>query len=186
MELFTVIVIAASLAMDAFAVSVASGTTYRNLRLFYVLRMAIFFAIFQALMPLAGHYASIAFETLIADYDHWIAFALLFAIGCKMIHDAKKHSKEQHPNPAGLSVLIILSIATSIDALAVGVTLNLITDKIFQAVIIIGVITFLLSYAGCKAGQKLGHIFENKIEAIAGLTLIAIGTKILIQHLMQI
>lgn len=183
MEMTTVIVIAVSLAMDAFAVSVATGTTYRDMRLFYVLRMALFFAIFQAVMPLAGYFAGVAFEGLIANYDHWIAFVLLAAIGCKMIRDSRKHFREQHPNPTSLVILITLSVATSIDALAVGVTLNLVTGHIYLAVAAIGMITFVLSYAGCKAGQKLGHIFENKIEAIAGLMLIAIGLKILAGHL---
>ena len=183
MEMFTVIIIAVSLAMDAFAVSVATGTTYRDLRLFYLLRMALFFGVFQAVMPLAGHFAGVASESLIVNYDHWIAFVLLAGIGCKMIADGRKHSKEEHPNPAGLGVLITLSVATSIDALAVGVTLNLVTGHIYLAVGAIGVITFVLSCVGCKAGQVLGHIFENKIEAIAGLVLIAIGVKILAQHL---
>ncbi len=183
MEFVTVLIIAVSLAMDALAVSVATGTTYKNFPLIYTLRMALFFALFQAIMPLIGHFAGMTFQRYVVNFDHWIAFTLLAAIGCKMIHDAKKHTKEQHPNPTSLVVLITLSVATSIDALAVGVTLNLITDHILAAVSAIGVITFILSIIGCKAGQKIGHIFENKIEILAGVILIAIGAKILIQHI---
>jgi putative Mn2+ efflux pump MntP len=170
--------------MDAFAVSIATGTTYRNFSLFNAVRMAAFFAVFQSVMPLFGHWAGIGFAGYIVDFDHWVAFLLLAGIGLKMIHDAKKHTKEEHPNPAGMWVLLTLSVATSIDALAVGVTLSLVTEHIYIAVAAVGVITFILSLAGCKAGQKVGHIFENKIEILAGLVLIGIGIKILIQHLL--
>lgn len=185
MEFVTVFIIAVSLAMDAFAVSVATGTTYKNFSLYNAVRMALFFAVFQGVMPLFGHWLGSGFEAYIVDFDHWIAFLLLAGIGCKMIHDAKKHAKEEHPNPAGLWVLLTLSVATSIDALAVGITLSLVTSHIYVAVIAIGVITFVLSLIGCKAGQKVGHIFENKIEIIAGLVLIGIGIKILVQHLLH-
>lgn len=183
MEYVTIFIIAVSLAMDAFAVSVATGTTYKNFSLFHAVRMALFFAVFQAVMPLFGHFAGLTFQRFVVNFDHWIAFVLLAAIGCKMIHDARKHTDEAHPNPAGMWVLLTLSVATSIDALAVGVTLSLVTDRIYMAVTAVGVITFILSLIGCKAGQKIGHIFENKIEIFAGLILIAIGAKILIQHL---
>jgi putative Mn2+ efflux pump MntP len=183
MEFVTVFVIAVSLAMDAFAVSIATGTTYKNFSLFNAVRMSLFFAVFQGVMPLIGHYLGVGFAGYIVDYDHWIAFLLLAGIGGKMMHDASKHSKEEHPNPAGMWVLLTLSVATSIDALAVGVTLSLVTSHIYMAVLAVGVITFVLSLIGCKAGQKVGHIFENKIEILAGLILIGIGIKILIQHL---
>jgi len=183
MEFITIIIIAVSLAMDAFAVSIATGATYKKISFYHAVRMAVFFAVFQAVMPLVGHLAGSVFKEKIVDYDHWIAFLLLLGVGLKMIHDAKKHTTEKHPNPAWMWILLTLSVATSIDALAVGVTLNLVTSNIYAAVVIIGIITFLMSYGGCKAGQKVGHIFENKIEIIAGLVLIGIGTKILIEHL---
>jgi len=183
MEIITVIIIAFSLAMDAFAVSVAAGAAYKNLKQFHLLRMAVFFGFFQAAMPVIGHLTGLAFKSVIVRYDHWIAFALLAGIGIKMIHDAHRHEEEEPPNPAGLIVLITLALATSIDALAVGITLNLITDHIILAVLAIGIITFLLSVIGCEAGKKIGHIFENKIEIAAGCVLIGLGLKILIQHL---
>lgn len=179
-QVVTILVVAVAVSMDAFAVSVATGAAYRKLGRGYVIRMAFFFGLFQALMPLAGHFAGVCFMDAISAYDHWVAFVLLSVIGVKMVFDAGKHGREEHPNPAGLGVLIMLSVATSIDALAVGVTLSLITSNIFSAVIMIGLITYLFSYAGCRIGQKVGHIFENRIEAAAGLTLIAIGVKILL------
>ena len=113
MEFVTIIIIAVSLAMDAFAVSVATGTTYKNISLYYAVRMAFFFAVFQAIMPLFGHLAGVAFQGFMADFDHWIAFVLLGGIGGKMVHDARKHTREQHPNPSSLAVLLTLSVATS-------------------------------------------------------------------------
>ena len=183
MEFVTVFIIAVSLAMDAFAVSVATGTTYKDFPLFYAIRMALFFAVFQAVMPLIGHLGGIAFQKALADYDHWIAFILLGGIGLKMIHDATKHANEVTRDPSGLIVLLTLAVATSIDALAVGVTLNLVTSRIYLAVTIIGIVTFILSLAGCEIGRKIGHIFESGIEKIAGMVLILLGLKILIQHL---
>lgn len=184
MELLTIIIIAIGLAMDAFAVSVATGAGYRRLKIRHALRMAIFFGAFQAIMPVIGWLAGMTFKDAIKSCDHWIAFAILLAIGAKMIYEAFKIEKAGNPaDPASLAVLISLSIATSIDALAVGITLSLITSYIVTAVIIIGVITFALSWFGCWIGKRIGHLFENKIEIIGGCVLIAIGIKILVEHL---
>jgi len=183
MEFFTVILVAVALAMDAFAVSVATGAVYRDLQFRYAMRMAFSFGLFQGLMPLAGHFAGLGFKDAISAYDHWVAFGLLAGIGCKMIIDARKHGREEHPNPVNLSVLLMLSVATSIDALAVGVTLQVITARVFSAAAVIGVITFVLSGVGCRIGQKIGHIFENRIEIAAGIVLMAIGGKILVEHI---
>ena len=186
MEIVTVILVAFALAMDAFAVSVATGAVNKDIKFRYAIRMALFFGLFQGTMPLAGHFAGLSFKDAIAAYDHWIAFGLLFGIGCKMIIDARKHTKEQHPNPVNLSVLLMLSVATSIDALAVGVTLQMITLRVFSATALIGIITFVLSGLGCRIGQKIGHIFENRIEIAAGIVLMAIGGKILVEHLLAV
>jgi len=183
MEFVTVFVIAVSLAMDAFAVSVATGTTYKNISLWHAVRMALFFGVFQGVMPVFGHLLGGGFLVKIAVFGHWVAFLLLCGIGLKMIHDARKHEREEHPDPAGLWVLVCLSVATSIDAFAVGVTLSLVTAYVYATVVLIGVVTFVLSLAGCKAGQKVGHIFENKVEIAAGLVLIGIGLKILLGYL---
>jgi putative Mn2+ efflux pump MntP len=185
MELITIIVIAVGLAMDAFVVSIVSGGTYRKLRVKHALRMALFFGAFQAFMPLIGSLAGLSLKECIQDYDHWVAFALLAAVGGKMIYESFKiKSVEENPDPSNIFVLLVLSVATSIDALAIGITLSLITSSIALAVTIIGLITFALSYAGILIGKKFGHFFENKLEALGGIILIGIGIKILCEHLL--
>jgi putative Mn2+ efflux pump MntP len=184
-EAITICGVAVGLAMDAFAISVVSGSVFKELHIRHALRMAFFFGAFQAVMPLIGYAAGQTFARYIENYDHWVAFGLLIVIGGKMIYEAFKIEEvEKKPqDPSNLIVLLVLSIATSIDALAVGVTLSLVTDHIFVAVIIIGLITFSLSWAGYEIGKRIGHFFENKIEILGGLILIAIGLKILITHL---
>ncbi len=185
MELITIIVIAVGLAMDAFVVSIVSGSAYKQLHVKHALRMALFFGAFQAFMPLIGSLAGLSFKDYIADYDHWVAFALLAAVGGKMIYESFKiRSVGENSNPSNIFVLLVLSVATSIDALAIGITLSLITSSIVLAVTIIGLITFTLSYAGVLIGKRFGHFFENRIEALGGLVLIGIGVKILCEHLL--
>ncbi len=184
MELFTIVIIAVGLAMDAFAVSIVSGAAYKQLKLRHTLRLAIFFGGFQAFMPLVGSLAGLSLKKYTAGFDHWIAFGLLSAVGIKMIYESFKiGSAEKNLDPSNIFILLALSVATSIDALAVGVTLSLITSSIIIAVIIIGIVTFALSYLGVFIGRKVGHIFENKIEALGAAILIGLGVKILIQHL---
>jgi len=184
MQLLTIIIIAVGLAMDAFAVAIASGSAYKQLKIKHAFRLAVFFGGFQAIMPLIGYFAGITVKEYCADYDHWVAFILLNAVGIKMIYESFKISPTKKGfDPSNILVLLALSVATSIDALAVGITLSFITNSIVIAVIIIGLITFAFSYLGVLIGRKLGHFFENKIEAAGGLVLIALGLKILIQHL---
>jgi putative Mn2+ efflux pump MntP len=185
MKLLTIVIIAVALAMDAFAVSIVSGSAYKQLKLRHSLRIAVFFGGFQAFMPLIGSLAGLTLKKYIENYDHWIAFGLLIAVGAKMIYESFKiSSAEQTFDPSNIFVLLVLSAATSIDALAVGITLPLITSSIITAVIIIGIVTFILSYLGVFIGKKVGHFFENKIEALGGLVLIALGIKILFEHLL--
>lgn len=184
MQLATIIIIAVGLAMDALAVSIVSGSAYKQLKLKHTLRIALFFGGFQAFMPLVGSLAGLSIKEYTAGFDHWIAFGLLSAVGAKMIYESFKIGpNRKSPDPSKIYVLLVLSVATSIDALAVGVTLSLITSSIITAVIIIGVVTFVLSYLGVSIGKKLGHFFENRLQAIGGLFLITLGAKILIQHL---
>ena len=184
MKLLTIIFIAIGLAMDVFAVSIASGAGYSRLRIRHALRMAAFFGIFQAIMPIFGWLAGLAFRQAMDAYDHWVAFLILTVVGLKMVFEAFKIEEAKNPsNPASLAILLTLSIATSLDALAVGITLSLITDAILAAVIIIGLITFAMSLLGCAIGKRLGRLFENKIEILGGCILIAIGLKILIEHI---
>jgi putative Mn2+ efflux pump MntP len=183
MSFLTILVIAVGLAMDAFAVSIASGTAYRQLKVRHALRIALFFGGFQALMPLIGALAGLSVKNYIAEYDHWIAFVILAAVGGKMIYESFKITQaEKSNNPTDILVLLALSVATSIDALAIGVTLSLVAASIITAVLVIGLVTFALSYAGVMIGKKFGHIFESKIEAVGGLVLIILGVKILLEH----
>ncbi|MBN2181797.1 MAG: manganese efflux pump [Sedimentisphaerales bacterium] len=180
MNFLTILVIAVVLAMDAFAVSIASGATYRYLKIGHTLRIALFFGGFQAFMPLVGALAGLSIKEYIAAYDHWVAFFILAVVGGKMIYESFKITEaEKTHNPSNLLVLLALSVATSIDALAVGITLSLVAASIVAAVIVIGLVTFLMSYAGVMIGKKFGHLFENKIEVVGGLVLIALGVKIL-------
>jgi len=185
MEVFTIILIAVGLAMDTFAVSVAAGAAERKLHIRHAMRMAVFFGAFQAVMPLIGWFAGEGFKDSIAAYDHWIAFGLLALVGGKMILESfkLKDDKDKPVDPTSVLVVLTLAVATSIDALAVGVTLSLVTDSILFAVLMIGVITFVLSLAGIRIGMKVGHFFENKIEIFGGVILLLIGIKILVEHL---
>jgi len=183
MSFITILIIATALSMDAFSVSIATGAAYKKTGNFNALKMAFFFGIFQAVMPIVGWLAGLSFRKYIESFDHWIAFALLAAVGGKMIYEAIfTKQKQQKNNPMTLTLLLVLSIATSIDALAVGITFSLIAESIIKAVIVIGLVTFVFSYIGVFIGEKLGHFFENKIEIAGGLMLLAIGIKILIEH----
>jgi putative Mn2+ efflux pump MntP len=184
MDIISTTFIAFGLAMDAFAVSITSGITIKNLKLNHALRIAGFFGGFQAFMPIIGWLAGLSLTNYISGIDHWIAFTLLAFIGCKMIYESTKvESAHKQNNPLNLSVLLLLSIATSIDALAVGVSFAFLKIAIATPVIIIGTVTFALSLLGVFLGDKFGHLFESKIEIAGGLILIGIGVKILLEHL---
>jgi len=180
----TIIAIAFGLAMDAFAVSITSGITIKNLRINNALKIALFFGLFQAIMPVIGWLAGLSLKDFISEIDHWIAFGLLSFIGCKMIYESiTLQSNEKQIDPLNVYVLLMLSVATSIDALAVGVSFAFLKVSIVTPVVIIGTVTFLLSYLGVYIGDRIGHFFENKIEIAGGLLLIGIGLKILIESL---
>ena len=184
MSILTIILIALGLSMDAFAVSVTSGFTIKHLKINHALRLAAFFGLFQAVMPIIGWLAGFSLKEFIIDIDHWIAFGLLSIIGVKMIYESfKLNPKEEKSDPLNIYMLLMLSVATSIDALAVGLTLSFLHISVIIPAIVIGVITFLLSFAGVFIGDRFGHVFENKIEIAGGLILIGIGIKILIEHL---
>ena len=184
MDAITIIAIAFGLAMDAFAVSITSGITIKNLKVNNALKIALFFGLFQAIMPLVGWLAGLSLRGFIAEIDHWIAFGLLCIIGFKMIYESSKmEANNKKIDPLNVYVLLMLSIATSIDALAVGLSLSFLNVSIALPAIIIGVVTFLLSIFGVYFGNRFGHYFERKIEIIGGLILIGIGVKILIDHL---
>jgi putative Mn2+ efflux pump MntP len=184
MDMVTILLIALSLAMDSFAVSIAHGMTVKNRRVATGLMMGFSFGFFQAFMPVLGWLAGLAFMDLIASFDHWVAFGLLAFIGGKMIYEARNESDEEKDVKLTVSVVLILSVATSIDALAVGLSFSLLQVSIIAPVIAIGVVAFLLSFAGFNFGSKLGKFFERKVQVIGGIVLIAIGIKILLEHLL--
>ena len=184
MDLTAIFLIALGLAMDAFAVSVTNGITIKHQRIQNALKIGLFFGAFQALMPLIGWLAGLSLREWIGGVDHWIAFGLLTLIGGKMIYESvKTGSGDKMSDPLGLFVLFMLSIATSIDALAVGLSFALLKISIVTPILVIGLVTFALSFLGVFIGNKVGHFFENKIEILGGLILIGIGVKILIGHL---
>ena len=184
MNYFQIIFIAIGLAADAFAVSVSSGAIIEKLRLRHAMVIAVFFGFFQGLMPWIGWSVGSLASELIQEIDHWLAFGMLGFIGGKMIYESRKLEEEMEKpvNPLNIYVLFYLAIATSIDALAVGVTFSFLNVSIVEPVIVIGIITFLFSLAGTYIGEFFGHVFEDKIELVGGLILIGIGTKILIEH----
>lgn len=184
MNTLEIFIIALGLAMDAFAVSVSSGVIIHKLHLRHAMRIAAFFGGFQALMPYIGWQVGRFAADHIKAYDHWVAFVILAAIGGKMIYEAKWGDEEkERPDPLNLKVLLILAIATSIDALAVGVTFSCLNMTIVAPIIIIGLVTFLTSLAGVYIGDYCGNIFGDKLEIFGGLILIGIGAKILLGHL---
>ncbi len=184
MRPFELVLLAVGLAMDTFAVSIASGIAYKNFRFHHALRMAAAFGFFQAVMPVIGWLLGRSLQHWMAGIDHWIAFALLSFVGGKMIYEALRIEKAEEPtNPFGASVLLVLALATSIDALIVGVTFAVLQTAIVGPVVVIGSVTFALSLAGVYVGEAFGHFFEKKIEVLGGLVLIGMGLKIIIQHL---
>lgn len=186
MDTFSLLVIAVGLAMDAFAVSITSGCLTKRLRVRRALRTALFFGGFQALMPIIGYVAGSLFAGYISHIDHWIAFILLSFIGIKMIGEStflKKENEEPEENTESLMVLLTLAVATSIDALAVGITFSLLDVQIIFCAAMIGIVTFVLSLLGVFAGYRFGSLFSDKIEIFGGAVLIGIGLKILAEHL---
>ncbi|MBI5187652.1 MAG: manganese efflux pump MntP family protein [Nitrospirae bacterium] len=185
MNTITILFIAIGLAMDAFAVSITSGLTIKHLKINHALRIAMFFGLFQAVMPVIGWLAGFSLRNYISNIDHWVAFGLLSMIGLKMIFESfKMSSDEKEIDPLNIYILLMLSIATSVDALAVGLSLSILRVSIVTPAIIIGIITFILSLIGVFIGDRFGHFFEKKIEILGGLILIGIGLKILIEHLL--
>ena len=178
------IFIAIGLAMDCLAVSISCGLTLKDFNKLDALRLGIFFGGFQSGMALLGWIGGIGLAEFIKSIDHWIAFVLLLLIGCKMIYEAiRGDDDEKNFNVRNLKVLIILSIATSIDALAIGVTFALLNFSIVFPIIIIGIISFLFAILGSYLGDKLGHLIGRRIEIVGGTILISIGLKIIIEHL---
>lgn len=183
MSLFDLIVTAIALSMDAFAVSITKGLSTPNVRLRHSLICGAYFGGFQALMPLAGFLLASSFASYIRTYDHWIAFILLALIGANMVREALSEDGENANASFAFRVMLPLAVATSIDALATGVSFALTDTNIWAAISIIGATTFLFSMAGVKVGSVFGAKYKAKAEFIGGLILILMGLKILVEHL---
>ena len=184
MTFFELFLIGIGLSMDAFAVSVCKGLSMQRIDKKYTLCIGLFFGGFQALMPLLGYFLGSRLAGSIERFDHWIAFLLLAFIGFNMIRESREEVKEEQTF-AGVNFkeLIVLAIATSIDALAVGVTFAFLQVKIVPAVTIIGCTTFVLSLAGVYVGNVFGARYKSRAELTGGVILILIGLKILLEHL---
>jgi putative Mn2+ efflux pump MntP len=184
MTFFSLLAIGFALSMDAFAVSVAEGVLIQERHLRHGVRTAGFFAAFQALMPLAGWAAGTEAQRLVAGVGHWIAFGILAGLGVKMVWESLRlEPAERRRSVMGFPTLLVLSLATSIDALAVGGALGVLQHSILVPIIIIGLVTFVVCLAGVFIGDRFGHLFESRIEIVAGVVLVLIGAKILIDHL---
>lgn len=181
LELF---ILAVGLSMDAFAVSVCKGLSTEKLKAKHYLIIGAWFGGFQALMPTIGYFLGSTFEKYITSFDHWVAFVLLAIIGGNMIREGVSKDEERANDSFSFKTMSVLAVATSIDALAVGITFGLLPDvKIAAAVSFIGVITFVLSAVGLKVGNIFGLKYKSKAEIVGGVILILIGTKILLEHL---
>ena len=184
MDIPTVFLIAVGLAMDSFSASIASGIYVRSPKIEDALKVGGFFGFFQAFMPLIGWLGASTLLDVISNLDHWIAFFLLLLIGCKMIRESiDRKNNILKDNMLNKVTLLTLSVATSIDALAVGITFAFLRFPIFSSIIIIGTVTFLLSFLGLYMGSYVSKAFGRKIEIIGGIILIMIGVKILLEHL---
>ena len=183
MDIVSILLIAVGLAMDAFAVSICKGLAMRSPGPRSMLIIGLWFGGFQALMPVVGYLLGSAFYDLISDYDHWIAFGLLAFIGLNMIRESLSDDDEELDADIGIATMIVLAVATRIDALAVGITFAMDGTDILLPVIVIGAVTMVLSVIGVKIGSKVGSSFGRRAELLGGLILIGIGLKILLEHL---
>ena len=182
MSIIELFIIAVGLSMDAFAVSVCKGLSVPRAKKSHLIITGLYFGGFQALMPLIGYLLGVNFRHMITSVDHWIAFILLALIGINMIREAREESEELDAS-FSVKAMLPLAIATSIDALAVGVSMAFMSVHILASAAVIGVVAFALSVAGGLVGRRLGCLFQRRAELTGGLVLIAIGVKILIEHL---
>lgn len=182
MNIIELLIIAVGLSMDAFAVSIGKGLSLRSIRFRHVLSVGLWFGGFQALMPLIGYLLGTSFSSFISDFDHWVAFFLLGIIGCNMIRDSFAEDEENHDDDFSLRVMLMLAIATSIDALAVGVSFAFLCVDLWLAVSVIGITTCLFSSIGLKIGNVFGNKYKSKAEFTGGVVLVLMGVKILVEH----
>ena len=183
MGVWEITLIGIGLAMDAFAVSICKGLSMKRMNWKNALIIALYFGIFQALMPVIGYLLGTTFSNFVETVDHWIAFILLLLIGANMIKESFDDEEEKRNDRVNIKTMLALAIATSIDALVIGITFSFLKTNVPIAVSFIGVITFIISLWGVRIGNKFGDKFQNKAEMLGGIILILIGIKILLEHL---
>lgn len=185
MKLLELFIIAIGLSMDAFAVAVCRGLNMRRMSFRNALIIGLYFGVFQALMPLIGYFIGGTFARYIERFDHWIAFVLLAVIGGKMISESLSHDEDEPTDGGDVSfrTMLPLAVATSIDALMVGVSFAFLKVQIVPAVLFIGIVTLVLSMIGVWIGKLFGDRFRSKAELIGGIILVLMGLKILLEHL---
>lgn len=183
MSVLEIILIGVGLAMDAFAVSICKGLSIKKLEFKNIIKISLYFSTFQAIMPVIGYLLGTTFSVAVEKIDHWVAFILLSIIGLNMIKDSFDDEVDKKNDSIDVKTMILLSIATSIDALAIGVTFAFFRINIIYAVSVIGLITFGLCSIGVKIGNKFGDKFQNKAQIAGGIILVCIGVKILLEHL---
>ena len=182
MGIAEIMIIAIGVSMDAFAVSLCKGLSVRRLEWRCIGSVALWFGGFQALMPLVGYLLGVSFADFVSDVDHWIAFILLGIIGGNMMAESFKHEEDEADADFSVKTMSALAVATSIDALAIGVSLAFLKVNIWEAVILIGVTTALFSGVGVYIGNVFGSRYKSKAEFAGGFILIAMGLKILLEH----
>ena len=178
-----ILLISIGLAMDAFAVSICKGLSLKTMSWKKAIKAGLYFGFFQAIMPLLGYFLGATFESVVTKIDHWIAFGLLCLIGINMLKEAFGKNEENQDDKMDFKTMSILALATSIDALAVGITFAFLKVNMAIATTMIGIVTFAICVIGVKIGNKFGDKYERKAEVVGGLILIFMGIKILIEHL---
>ena len=182
MGIIELVLISIGLAMDAFAVSICKGLSIKKVKNQHAIIIGLYFGLFQAIMPLVGFSLGTTFQSFITNIDHWLSFLLLGVIGGKMVKESMKKENNRLNDKIDIRTMMLLSIATSIDALAIGITFAFLKVNLFISIILIGIITFFISFIGVKIGNKVGNKCGNEAEFIGGMVLILIGIKILFEH----
>lgn len=183
MGVLEILLISIGLAMDAFAVSICKGLSMKKMDWKKATIVGIYFGTFQALMPAIGYFLGSTFEKLVTQIDHWIAFVLLTFIGLNMLREAFANDTENYNDNVDFKTMFVLAIATSIDALAIGISFAFLNVNLLLATLMIGIVTFLISVIGVKIGNKFGDQYERKAEVVGGFILILMGIKILLEHI---
>ena len=183
MDIIQLLILAVSLSMDAFAVAICKGLAFGRIRLRQALVVGLYFGVFQAAMPTIGYFLGMGFRQYIESFDHWIAFGLLAFLGARMIIEAVRGGEEEVSSSLDIREMTLLAIATSIDALAAGISLSVLDASIGTAALFIGIITFTLSVAAVYIGGFIGAKFKKPAELAGGAALVLLGIKVLIDHL---